>query len=127
MRYIQSDDSESTTTSDISYIYRFDRDAIMETLADTLIIFCILRISYFTHILYFYILRFMYFTFLPFLVLHFAFHVFYNLHFMYFTFYTYFAVLHFASYILHFTLYILRFMYICKSFVFYNLHFIIFI
>jgi len=55
----------------------------MRTLANTLIIICVLRTSYFTHVLYFYILRFMYFTlYTYFLILRFAFHVFYSLHFM---------------------------------------------
>jgi len=39
---------------DKRYRVRFDRDAV-GTLADILIIFCVLRISYFTHILYFYV------------------------------------------------------------------------
>jgi len=70
------------------YHVRFDRDATVGTLADTLIIFCVLRTSYFTHILYF-------------VFFYFAFHVFYSLHFMYFTFYIYFAVLHLALYIFY--------------------------
>jgi len=97
-----------------------------------LIIFCVLCTSYFTYILYFlyfafYLLYIIYVFFsFTFCVSRFIVHIlcilrfthilqFYTLRFMYFTFYTY------------FTLYILRFMYICKSFVFYNLRFIIFI
>jgi len=112
-----------TTTSDISCPIQPRRSR--GDIGGTLIIICVLRSLYFTHILYFYILRFMYFTlYTYFLVLYFVFLVFiviiciscilrfthilqfYILRFLYFAFYTY------------FTLYILRFMYIYKFFVF---------